>query len=207
MNDKYSALRYSAVFYSAVFYSAVFYSAIFLLILFGATACGKRMPPRPPEAFRPGKVSGFTLFGVAEGIIVSWSATEKVSARETFPVTDFIVERREIGLEATREDSFSEIGNREVQQSDPATGGYSLIDRTVEPSKKYEYRVLVENSASIRSLARPLRVEFNGNQSRLLPVEDAQSWQDDESEFSEGVSDRITESPEFSTEAARRGGL
>ncbi|MDD2944070.1 MAG: fibronectin type III domain-containing protein, partial [bacterium] len=182
-------------------------SAIVLSLFVVVSGCGKRMPPRPPEAFRPGLVTAFTLTGVGEGIVVSWNAADKVINKETFPITNYIVERRELGNDSRRGDNFLEIGSREVQQTDSLSAGYSLIDRNVEPTKKYEYRVLVENSASIRSLARPLRVEFNGALSRLLPVEAGQSWQDEESEFSEGVSDRITEAPEFSNEAIRDGGL
>jgi hypothetical protein len=157
-----------------------------VLIPLLVTACGKKAPPKPPEAYRPGIIIGLTVFGTPEGMLVGWSHHGPGIGDASFEVLNYELTRKEVlAPESDDEKVIASvmIGETNPNPAVPGNPQYVVLDTTLEHGHKYEYAAYTVNSKGIRSFAETIRVEFNGPFSRLIPQDEPDPWKETEEPF------------------------
>lgn len=135
-------------------------------------ACGKKGPPRPPEAIAPDPIEFFEARGTVDGVQLRWQAPQRDASGE--PLTDlagFVVQRNRYSKE--RSPDFEEIALIEVRPEDGEEQApsrkpvsYAYEDSDVQPGSQYEYMVLPINDDGVEGRpASVLRVTFIGEAS------------------------------------------
>lgn len=145
---------------------------LMLLICFGF-GCGKKGPPKPPENFAPAVVMFFSADGVVDGVNLSWQEPEsKANGEDLDDLVGFVVMKRaHLKDGKSRYRKLAEIPAKKPADSNKQTDetvklSYRVLDREVEPGKRYEYYVTAYNEDSVEGVWSPvLRVTFVGESS------------------------------------------
>lgn len=146
---------------------------VLLLLLSGLIAvaclgCGRKGPPKPPEAYAPPPVEGLGVEGKIEGLNFTWKAPEvENSTSEIDPIVlgGFVVER----VEYNREEKGELVPLAFVPlNADATVKDYTYLDKEVQPGKTYDYAIVPQSDdGNIGEPKQVLRVTFVGANSKV----------------------------------------
>lgn len=150
------------------------------------TGCGRKSAPKPPENFAPAPVQALSAVGEVNAVRLTWLApTQKANGESLDDLDLYVIERAELVKGETP--SFDDLGEVVVPESErpqkPAqkekktsdafsvkkpeaqteAKGYFYRDTTVEPGKRYAYRVIPENTRGTQGISDTvIRITFSG---------------------------------------------
>lgn len=135
-------------------------------------SCGKKAPPRPPEALAPSPVKFLTASATVDGVTLFWQSPSTTASGD--PLEDlhgFVIERSE--HEKGEEPDFDTLVELALPEtSEPSKEGteaskrFSYKDTSVKAGKSYEYSVVGVNEDGVEGAAlSTIRVTFIGESS------------------------------------------